>query len=352
MATRKSIGIGIVGAGGMAVEHAKAFAAMRDTKVVAVCDVVRERVDEFAKRHAIPRAFTDIDDILDDTEVDALCIVTPDDSHADLSIQTIAAGKHVLCEKPLATSHVEALRMARAARRKGIVHMVNFSYRRSGALYRARKLVESGALGEIRHVEASYLQSWLVSPAWGDWRTDPKWLWRLSTRHGSRGTLGDIGVHIVDFATFPVGPVKSVNCTLKTFPKAPRNRVGEYHLDANDSAVIHFEYTNGALGSITATRWATGYANSIALQIHGDKGAVRIDLDTSYDKLDVCRGRATATAEWKTVGAARVPTIYQRFARSILTGEPPEPDFDRGAEVQKVLDTCATSNQQRTWLKV
>lgn len=349
---KSSIGIGIIGTGAMAQVHAEAFAEIRGVKVVAACDVVAERAAEFAQRNSIPRTFTDCDDILDDEAVDAVCIVTPDDSHADLSIQSIAAGKHVLCEKPLATSYDDALRMTRAAKRKGIVHMVNFSYRRSAALYRARKLVESGALGEIRHVEASYLQSWLVSPAWGDWRTDPKWLWRLSTRHGSRGTLGDIGVHIVDFATFPVGAVKAVHCTLKTFPKAPRNRIGEYRLDANDTALMQFEYAGGALASVTATRWATGYANRLALQIHGDEGAVRIDLDKSYDHLDVCRGRATATADWKTVTAARVPTIYERFVRGIRTGEPVEPDFERGAEVQKILDNCAMSSDDGTWRRM
>jgi predicted dehydrogenase len=99
----------------------------------------------------------------------------------------------------------------------------------------------------MRHIEASYLQSWLPSKFWGDWRTTPTWLWRLSAGHGSKGALGDVGVHIIDFATYPVGHISSVCCRLKAFRKAPRDRVGEYVLDANDSAVLSIEEHPGGI---------------------------------------------------------------------------------------------------------
>ena len=348
----KMVRIGIIGTGGMAHSHAEAFSKMRGARIVGACDVLQDRVDAFAKRFHIPIATNDVDDLLDSDDVDAVSIVTPDVSHAGLALQAIHAGKHVLCEKPLAVNYKDAARMARSANREGIVNMVNFSYRRSGALYRARKLVESGRLGEIKHVEASYLQSWLVSKAWGDWRKETQWLWRLSSRHGSRGVLGDIGVHIVDFATFPVGGVKAVNCTLKAFPKAPKNRIGEYRLDANDTAVIHLEFDNGAIGSITATRWATGHANSLSLRIHGDRGALRLELDQDYNKLSVCLGRSTETADWKTIPARAVTDNYQRFVASIRSGKPAEPDFNRGADVQKVLEACFESDTRGGWMKV
>lgn len=350
--SRRRVRIGIIGTGGMAHSHAEAFSSIRGAKVVGACDVLDERVAEFAARWRIPLATTDADELIESPDVDAVSIVTPDSSHAGLALQAIHAGKHVLCEKPLAVNYQDAARMARSAKRERVVHMVNFSYRRSGALYRARKMVEAGAIGDVKHVQASYLQSWLVSRAWGDWRTEPQWLWRLSMQHGSRGVLGDIGVHIVDFATFPVGPVKSVNCTLKAFPKARRNRIGPYRLDANDTAVIHAEFANGALGSITATRWATGHANSLSLSIHGDKGAVRVDLDKDYNRIEYCTGHATESAVWKSAKTAAVPDIYRRFVRSIQTGEFSEPDFERGAEVQKVLEACFESDKKKTWVKV
>ncbi len=348
----KQVRIGIIGTGGMAHNHAQAFTSMRGARVVGACDVLEDRVSQFAAAYDIPLATTDADELIGHRDLDAVCIVTPDSSHAGLALQAIHEGKHVLCEKPLAVNYKDAARMARSAKREGIVHMVNFSYRRSGALYRARKMIESGALGDIRHVEASYLQSWLVSKAWGDWRTEAQWLWRLSSQHGSRGVLGDIGVHIVDFATFPVGPVKAVNCRLKAFRKAPGNRIGEYKLDANDTAVIQTEFANGALGSITATRWATGHANSLNLSIHGDRGALRISLDDDYNRIEYCTGRSTQTAEWKTAKVRAVPDLYRRFVKGIRTGATAEPDFERGAEVQKVLEACFKSDAEDCWVRV
>ena len=121
--------------------------------------------------------------------------MTPDPYHAPLTLQALKAGKHVMCEKPLALNHRDAQRMLAAAVKAKRIHMVNLSYRNWSALQAVAKLVHGGGLGEIRHVEASYLQSWLVGNHWGDWRTSPTWLWRLSQKHGSQGVLGDIGVH-------------------------------------------------------------------------------------------------------------------------------------------------------------
>jgi predicted dehydrogenase len=251
----------------------------------------------------------------------------------------------VLCEKPLATNHKDAKRMVAAARRAGVINMVNFSYRNAPAIQKAARLVQSGKLGDIVHLEASYLQSWLVSKSWGDWKTSPGWLWRLSTAHGSHGVLGDIGVHILDFASFPAGPIKSVQARLKTFDRLKGKRIGPYTLDANDSAAIQVEFANGALGVIHTTRWATGHHNSLALEIHGTKGALRVDLDRSPDQVEVCLGPDVDRARWRPLRAAATPDIYRRFIQAIRTGTSGDPDFARGAEIQKVLDACIESDR-------
>ena len=113
----------------------------------------------------------------------------------------MAAGLPVLCEKPLADTTVAAQAMADAALASGCMSMVNLTYRASGALHELRRLIDAGELGELRHVEAAYRQSWLVSDYWGDWDQEDAWLWRLSTAHGSLGVLGDIGIHILDYTT-------------------------------------------------------------------------------------------------------------------------------------------------------
>jgi predicted dehydrogenase len=205
--------------------------------------------------------------------------------------------------------------------------------------------VQKGALGRIMHIEASYLQSWLCSKIWGDWRTSPAFLWRLSTGHGSGGVLGDIGVHILDFATFAAGDVASLNCRLRTFHKADGDKIGEYPLDANDSAVISVEMKEGALGTIHTTRWATGHGNSLRLRVYGDEGALEVDLDKSYDTLQICRGQDVDKAAWQSLTCPKTPSNFQRFIKSIRTGENDQPDFARGAQVQKMLDACFESDK-------
>ena len=209
--SRKKIRIGIVGTGGMANVHATEFLKIPGVELAAVCDVDAKRAGDFSAKHGGSAAvFTDFKKLLSEGGVDAISNVTPDSLHAPLSLQAIAADKHILCEKPLATNHADALRMARTAKKAGVINMVNFSYRNSSALQKAAQLVRDGELGEIVHVEASYLQSWLSSQVWGDWKTTPAWLWRLSSKHGSKGVLGDVGVHILDFASLPVGPIRSI----------------------------------------------------------------------------------------------------------------------------------------------
>ncbi len=340
------IRMAIVGTGGMANMHAEAFNKISGVNITAVCDVDEARARLFARRHA-PDAVVcaDFARLLRDVPVDAVSVVTPDHLHAPLSLQALAAGTHILCEKPLATNYADARRMARAAAKAGVVNIVNFSYRNAPAIEAAARLVASGKIGEIVHVEASYRQSWLTSNAWGDWKTNPTWLWRLSSKHGSRGVLGDVGVHILDFATYPVGRVKSVQARLKTFANHKGRRIGEYVLDANDSALMQVEFANGALGVIHATRWASGHINSLLLEISGTKGALRVDLDRSSDSLEVCAGSDVHQAKWKTFRAAPTPNIYERFIAAIRTGRAGHPDFVRGAEIQKILDRCFESDR-------
>lgn len=348
------IRLAIVGTGGMANVHAAEFLKQSGVVLEAVCDISEERAREFSRRHTGGRAkiFTDFGEMLGTVPLDALSNVTPDGLHAPLTLQAIAKGLHVFCEKPLATTYADALKMAKAAKKAGVINMVNFTYRNASAIQKARELVEAGKLGDIVHVEASYLQSWLSSKGWGDWKTSPVWLWRLSTKHGSRGVLGDVGVHIIDFASMPVGPLRSVNARLKTFTAIKGKRIGAYPLDANDSAIMNVEFANGALGVIHTTRWATGYPNSLFLRLHGTKGALRIDLDKSPNSLEVSLGRDIDQFAWKTIKVPETPSTYARFIAAIRSGKNGEPDFARGAEIQKVLDACVESDRRGTTVRL
>ena len=187
------------------------------------------RAKAFAEANGIGRAFDGLDAALAWGKFDAAINCTPDGVHMATTLALLAAGKHVFCEKPLAPNHHDAFAMTEAAEAGGLINMVNLTYRNSPALQKARAMVEAGALGALRHVEASYRQSWLVSKAWGDWRVEDKWLWRLSTRHGSTGVLGDVGIHILDFATYGAADeIVRVQGDLATFHKAEGDRIGNY----------------------------------------------------------------------------------------------------------------------------
>jgi predicted dehydrogenase len=346
------IKLGIVGTGNMARWHAQSFKGMRGVRLVGACDVVEEKANEFAKTFDIPAAYTDFDRMLAEVEMDAITNVTPDAFHAPVSLKAIRKGLHVLCEKPLAVNYPDARKMATAAKRKGVINMVNLSYRNSSAIHRAHKLVQQGAIGEVKHVEAGYLQGWLgTMDVRQVGKTHPHRLWRLSMGHGSKGVLGDLGVHILDFASYPVGDIKSVNCRLKTFPKVKGDRVGEYVLDANDTAIVTVEFAGGAVGTVHTTRWAVGQGNSIRLRIYGDRGAIVIDLDDSYNELRLCRIKG-GKPEWRTVKCAATPSVMHRFVKSIRTGVNDQPDFARGAAVQKALDACFESDSTGRTVKV
>ena len=338
--------IGIVGTGDMARGHAKRFNELEGCHVAAVYDLNQKSATTFAKKYRAPQVYDDLDKMLENPDLDGISIVTPDASHCEIALKVIASGKAVLCEKPLATHYEDAAQMANAAHKKPVINMVNFSYRRAAALQKAQEIVRSGQIGNIRHVEASYLQGWLTHRVWGNWKTESRWLWRLSEAHGSKGVLGDVGVHILDFVEFPVGAIGAVHCALKTFPKAPQDRLGDYPLDANDSAVLTVHFENGALGTIHMSRWATGRLNSLNLKIYADQGAVEIDLDASETALKLCAGADVKTATFKTIQCPPTPDIYERFVESLRQGVNDQPDFAQGAKIQKILEACFLSHEQ------
>lgn len=338
----------IVGTGGMAKNHAEGFAAIPGVTLVGGVDTRPAQLAAFQDTHRIAHGFASIDDALQWGEFDAVTNVTPDAAHYATTLPFLAAGKHVLCEKPLATNETAAAEMAAAAEKAGVVNMVNLSYRNVPALQHAAKMVRDGAIGTIRHFEASYLQSWLTQDAWGAWDKESQWLWRLSTAHGSKGVLGDVGIHILDFATFIAGQsVAEMSCRLATFDKAPGGKIGDYVLDANDSATMQVVLDNGALGTVAATRFATGHLNDLRLRLYGDKGGLEVQFEKAVSRLFACLEPDMKTATWHEVDCPAVPTIYQRFIAAIRGESAADPTFARGAELQRMLDRAEQSAAQR-----
>ena len=345
----KKVKILILGTGGMAAAHAAAFALDPRCEMVGTVDVVPGRAEAFAKQFKIAQHFTDLDKAIAWGGFDAAANVTPDSIHHPTTMKLLAARKHVFCEKPLAENFALADEMATTADTAKLINMVNLTYRNVAAIHTAKKLVDTGEIGDIRHVEASYRQSWLVGQHWGDWASDPKWLWRLSEKHGSKGVLGDVGIHILDFMAFATGmmPV-SLQARLKTFHKAEGDKIGEYVLDANDSAVMSAELSNGALAVIQASRFNTGHDNELHLRIFGTKGGVEVKHAEGWTELRACTGEDVHTMAWRPIKAEPVETNYRKFVSAVLANKNGDPDFRRAADLQKLLDLCFTPDAAHT----
>jgi predicted dehydrogenase len=318
----------------MAARHAELFSEIEGCEVVAGVDIDPERLTAFCRQFGIPRCFTDLDAAIDWGGFNAVSNVTPDAVHHPTTMKLVETGHPIFCEKPLAPTYTLALEMTEAVERRGIVNMVNLRYRGLAAIQKARRMVE----------DAAYLQSWLVGSHWGDWRTEPRWLWRLSEAHGSRGVLGDLGIHILDLASFVAGqhPI-SVHCRLKTFPKADGDRIGEYILNANDSFIMSLEFDAGALGVVHASRWAPGYANAQNLSIFGTAGALEIWFESEASGLRACTGEDVHTQTWREVDCPPVPNTYRTFVDAVRGEAVADPSFRRATEMQHVLDLCFVS---------
>lgn len=342
----KNIRILILGTGGMANQHADAYKELANVEIVAGVDTNAQRLEQFKDKFNIAKGFSSLDEAIQWGEFDACSNVTPDRAHHSTTMKLLNAGKHVLCEKPLATNYQDAKEMAKTAHAKGLVNMVNLSYRERQAVAQAKEMVLSGKIGKIRHFEASYLQSWLLQSLWGDWQTDEQWQWKLSSAHGS-GALGDLGIHIVDLATYVSGSdIVSVSCRLNNYEKTPGNKLGKYILDANDSFNMHVELTNGASGVIHASRAASGHVNDLKLKLYGTKGALEINTTHLESSLQMCHFENLQAPVWKAVEVNTVRRNYDKFISTIRGESLAISDFNTGEKLQKVLDAAMNSNNK------
>ena len=334
----------LLGTGGIAAHHVAEFAAIPECQIVACVDLAPGRAAAFAEKNGIAKSFESLEKAIAWGKFDAAINATPDGVHKATTLALIAAGKHVFCEKPLAPTYGDALAMTEAAEAGGLINMVNLTYRNSPAIQQARKMVEAGEIGELRHVEAAYRQSWLVAKAWGDWRSMDQWLWRLSTRHGSTGVLGDVGIHILDFASYGAADdFVGLKADLVTFHKAEGDRIGNYVLDANDSIAMTARLGSGALATVVATRYATGHLNDLSLALHGTKGGLKVETDGTKSSLKACLGKDVDKARWKKVECPPVKRNARRFADALASGVNGDPSFRRAADIQKLIDAAFDS---------
>lgn len=282
------IGVGMLGYAFMGKAHTNAFKKIpymvypppAIPKLVTICGRNEEAVREAAKRYGYQRYTTDWKDLIRDENIQLFDNGGPNDAHAEPSIAAAQAGKHILCEKPLARNAREAAQMLEAVEKTGVVHMVAHNYRFVPAIRLAYDLIRSGQLGEIYHFRAVYLQEWIMDPNF-------PFVWRLDKNVSGSGALGDLGSHIIDLARFLVGEPRKVSALAKTFIKqrpVPGGGTGEVTVD--DAFVATVEFETGAIGTLEASRFCAGRKNHQVIEINGSKGTLIFNLER-FNELEV-----------------------------------------------------------------
>lgn len=277
------IGVGMLGYAFMGKAHTNAYKKIpylmypppAIPRLVAICGRSEEAVAEAARRYGYEGYYTDWRKLVEDDRVQLFDNGGPNNLHAEPCIAAAEAGKHVFCEKPLARNAEEARRMLDAVEKAGVKHMVAFNYRFVPAIRQARHLIENGTLGRIYHFRAQYLQEWIMP------HYDTPKIWRLDKGQAGSGALGDLGAHIIDLGRFLVGEMKSVSAMIRTFieerPLPDDSDTGQ--VDVDDAFVAAVEFENGAIGTLEATRFAAGRKNYEVLEINGEKGSIRFNLE-------------------------------------------------------------------------
>jgi predicted dehydrogenase len=282
----RTLNVGMIGYKFMGRAHSNAwlkadkFFDLKARPVMkVVCGRNRTAVSAMAYRFGWERFETDWREVVNDGAIDVIDITTPNDTHAEIAIAAARAGKHILCEKPLALNVKQAREMVAAVEEAGVVHMICHNYRRVPAIALAKRIIEAGDLGRIYHYRARYAQDWIVDPNF-------PLVWRLQSGVAGSGALGDIGAHIIDLGRYLVGEFKEVCAVMETFINE-RPLLGEQgksspkmgKVTVDDATVFIGRFDNGALASLEATRFAPGRKNALQIEINASKGSLVFDLE-------------------------------------------------------------------------
>lgn len=303
-------------------------------------------------------------------DIDVVDVSTTGDTHCEMALAAAAAGKHIVCEKPLANTLADAQKMLAAVEKAKVRHLVMHNYRRVPAVALAKKLLGEGKLGKIYHWRARYLQDWAMSP-------DLHLVWRFSAKSAGSGALGDLGAHIIDLARYLVGEITEVSATMETFIKqrpAGPGSAKKTRVTVDDAALMLARFKNGALGTFEATRFARGRKNQNTFEINGDKGSISFDLEHLnvlkyysaedsaevqgfHDILCVTKGVHPYADAWWFDGHILgyehtfTHTVYD-FLKALESRSKIHPDFVDGVRNQTVLDAAERSSHERRWVTV
>lgn len=335
----------------------------------AVCSRNAEKASAFAKQWGYETFETDWKKMISRDDIDAIDICTPNDMHAEIAIAAAAAGKMVLCEKPLARNLEEAASMVEAVNKAGVANTVWYNYRRLPAVTLARQIIASGKLGKIFHYRANFLQDWTINAALPQGGAGS---WRMDAEVAGSGVTGDLLAHCIDTAMWLNGGIRDVSALTEVFVKERMHQVtGKVQpVTIDDACVFHCRFDNGSIGLFEATRYARGHKAMYTFEINGENASIRWDLHDLnrleyFDNADeselrgwrsihVTDGEQPYMDKWWVPGLGigyEHSFIHQvaDFLESLSKGEPCSPTFEEAFETQKVCEAVIESANTRSW---
>ena len=380
--------VGMIGYEFMGAAHSQAWRTVNHAfdlpltaELAVICGRDQARVTAAAAKLGWSQWSTDWREVIARDDIDLIDICSPGNTHAEIALAALAAGKHVLCEKPLANTVAEAREMTQAAVRaqtQGVRTMCGFNYRRTPALALMRQLIADGRVGQIRHVRAVYLQDWIVDPQF-------PLVWRLRREIAGSGSLGDIGAHIVDLTQFVTGQsISTVSALTETFvkqrplPTAAAGLGGQGGTElgdvtVDDAALFLARLDGGAIATYEATRFATGRKNGMRVEINGSQGSLAFDFERmnelefydatrpageqGFTKILVTEPEHPYMAAWwpagHGIGYEHTFTHEMRdLLEAIAAKEDPTPSFADALQVQLVLDAVEKSAASGSWTEI
>ena len=378
--SRTELRVGMVGFGFMGRAHSeawrragRAFDLPLQPVLTAICGLGEEAVNEASRRLGWQSGETDWHRLVGRDDIDVIDICSPVDLHAPIAVAALEAGKHVLCEKPLATNVEEGQRMVAAAvraRAAGVRSMVAFNYRRVPAIALGRQLIDEGRIGSVFTIRVSYLQDWCADPA-------VPLLWRFRAEQSGTGALSEAGAHIIDLAQYLVGDqivavagVTAIFITERPLLDDP-TRTGP--VTGSDAGLFVGRFARGALASFDVSRVAPGRKNALGVEVNGSRGSIHWDLER-LNELQVYDGplddpiagfkRVIVTdPSHPYIGAWWPPGhiigwehafIHEvgDFVRAIADGKDPVPTFEEGLSVERVVDAVVRSGAEGRWIEI
>ena len=380
MANKKELRIGLIGCGFMGRTHSNGYKRVGDffpeldyrPVLKAVCSRSKDKVQSFAEQWGYESFETDWKVLIARNDIDAVDICAPNNMHAEIAIAAAAAGKMILCEKPLSRTLAEGVAMVDAIEKAGVANTVWYNYRRIPAVTLAKQIVDSGKLGKIFHYRANFLQDWTIN---ADLPQGGEGLWRLDIDAAGSGVTGDLLAHCIDTAIWLNGGIKDVSALTETFVKERMHQLTgkKEKVGIDDACIFHCHFNNGSLGLFESTRYARGHKALYTFEINGENASIRWDLhdlnrleyfdhaDDSivrgWRSIHVTDGDQPYMDKWWVPGLSigyEHSFVHQvaDFLKSLETGETCSPTFKEALETQKVCEAVIDSANSRSWKNI